>query len=270
MRTHKHPSAPSCPVTPRRATPRSLVALDELGRGTATSDGAAIAAAVLDYLAKEVKCRCGGCRRLVCLRSYITGAWLVARLVACCSMLQFWALWQCQGPTAGQGYVMAHGDPMSRGDRAPLLAWPKKRAHPRPLPPCPLQVVALQISKGRTRCCWLQPAPNHSLPALRSPCPPSLLCCASSCLIQPHPPPNRPSTLEPALHSTLPLPPLHPLSFSTSQGPLCHALPPPLRLPRQRPRCGPHAYGVRGDARGRGRRGGRGHLLVQAGGGGLP
>jgi DNA mismatch repair protein MSH3 len=43
---------------PRRATPRSLVALDELGRGTATSDGAAIAAAVLDYLAKEVKCRC--------------------------------------------------------------------------------------------------------------------------------------------------------------------------------------------------------------------
>lgn len=40
-----------------RATPRSIVALDELGRGTATTDGAAIAAAVLDYLAGEVRCR---------------------------------------------------------------------------------------------------------------------------------------------------------------------------------------------------------------------
>lgn len=40
-----------------RATQHSLVALDELGRGTATTDGAAIAASVLDYLASEVKCR---------------------------------------------------------------------------------------------------------------------------------------------------------------------------------------------------------------------
>jgi hypothetical protein len=42
-----------------RATPRSLVALDELGRGTSTSDGAAIAAAVLDAFAGGIKCRCG-------------------------------------------------------------------------------------------------------------------------------------------------------------------------------------------------------------------
>ena len=40
-----------------RATPRSLVALDELGRGTATADGAAIAGAVLDHLAHAVACR---------------------------------------------------------------------------------------------------------------------------------------------------------------------------------------------------------------------
>eukprot|EP00879_Flechtneria_rotunda_P010892 GHRR01011382.1.p1 GENE.GHRR01011382.1~~GHRR01011382.1.p1 ORF type:complete len:1038 (+),score=487.25 GHRR01011382.1:2036-5149(+) len=41
-----------------RATSRSLVALDELGRGTATLDGAAIAAAVLDHLAHITRC-CG-------------------------------------------------------------------------------------------------------------------------------------------------------------------------------------------------------------------
>lgn len=40
-----------------RATPRSLVALDELGRGTATLDGAAIAAAVLDHMSHEIGCR---------------------------------------------------------------------------------------------------------------------------------------------------------------------------------------------------------------------
>ncbi len=40
-----------------RATPASLVALDELGRGTATSDGAAIAAAVLDHLSAKTCCR---------------------------------------------------------------------------------------------------------------------------------------------------------------------------------------------------------------------
>jgi DNA mismatch repair protein MSH6 len=39
------------------ATRHSLVALDELGRGTATTDGAAIAAAVLDHLATSVRCR---------------------------------------------------------------------------------------------------------------------------------------------------------------------------------------------------------------------
>ncbi|KAK3939713.1 muts domain V-domain-containing protein [Diplogelasinospora grovesii] len=40
----------------RSATPRSLVVLDELGRGTSTHDGAAIAQAVLEHVAKEVRC----------------------------------------------------------------------------------------------------------------------------------------------------------------------------------------------------------------------
>lgn len=40
-----------------RATSASLVALDELGRGTATSDGAAIAAAVVAALTQKTKCR---------------------------------------------------------------------------------------------------------------------------------------------------------------------------------------------------------------------
>jgi DNA mismatch repair protein MSH6 len=40
-----------------RATRHSLVALDELGRGTATVEGGAIASAVLEYLANKVKCR---------------------------------------------------------------------------------------------------------------------------------------------------------------------------------------------------------------------
>lgn len=39
------------------ATRYSLVALDELGRGTATTDGAAIASAVLDHLSRSIKCR---------------------------------------------------------------------------------------------------------------------------------------------------------------------------------------------------------------------
>lgn len=40
----------------RSATPRSLVILDELGRGTSTHDGAAIAQAVLQYVVTETKC----------------------------------------------------------------------------------------------------------------------------------------------------------------------------------------------------------------------
>ncbi|CAL9753886.1 unnamed protein product [Musa acuminata subsp. burmannicoides] len=39
------------------ATQNSLVALDELGRGTATSDGQAIAASVFEYLVHRVQCR---------------------------------------------------------------------------------------------------------------------------------------------------------------------------------------------------------------------
>jgi DNA mismatch repair ATPase MutS len=40
------------------ATPRSLVILDEIGRGTSTSDGLAIATSVLEHLHDEVGCRC--------------------------------------------------------------------------------------------------------------------------------------------------------------------------------------------------------------------
>ncbi|KAL2157037.1 hypothetical protein VTH06DRAFT_7941 [Thermothelomyces fergusii] len=40
----------------RGATPRSLVVLDELGRGTSTHDGAAIAHAVLDYVVRHSRC----------------------------------------------------------------------------------------------------------------------------------------------------------------------------------------------------------------------
>ena len=39
------------------ATPDSMVVLDELGRGTSTLDGYAIASAVLRHLAETVDCR---------------------------------------------------------------------------------------------------------------------------------------------------------------------------------------------------------------------
>lgn len=40
----------------KQATPRSLVILDELGRGTSTHDGVAIAQAVLDHVVRDVRC----------------------------------------------------------------------------------------------------------------------------------------------------------------------------------------------------------------------
>lgn len=40
----------------KQATPRSLVILDELGRGTSTHDGMAIAHAVLEHVVRETKC----------------------------------------------------------------------------------------------------------------------------------------------------------------------------------------------------------------------
>jgi DNA mismatch repair protein MSH6 len=40
------------------ATFKSLAILDELGRGTSTFDGYSIAHAVLNYLLKQLKCRC--------------------------------------------------------------------------------------------------------------------------------------------------------------------------------------------------------------------
>ncbi|OJD31082.1 dna mismatch repair protein msh3 [Diplodia corticola] len=39
----------------KQASPRSLVILDELGRGTSTHDGVAIAQAVLDYMVRDIK-----------------------------------------------------------------------------------------------------------------------------------------------------------------------------------------------------------------------
>jgi DNA mismatch repair protein MSH3 len=42
----------------KSASPRSLVILDELGRGTSTHDGVAIAGAVLDWVVRETKCLC--------------------------------------------------------------------------------------------------------------------------------------------------------------------------------------------------------------------
>jgi len=42
----------------KSAGPRSLVILDELGRGTSTHDGVAIAGSVLDYVVRETKCLC--------------------------------------------------------------------------------------------------------------------------------------------------------------------------------------------------------------------
>lgn len=40
----------------KQASPRSLVILDELGRGTSTHDGVAIAQAVLEHVVREVRC----------------------------------------------------------------------------------------------------------------------------------------------------------------------------------------------------------------------
>ena len=40
------------------ATPRSLVILDELGRGTATHDGVAIAVAAMEHVALRLRCCC--------------------------------------------------------------------------------------------------------------------------------------------------------------------------------------------------------------------
>lgn len=41
----------------QHATPHSLVILDELGRGTSTFDGTAIAHAVVKYLVEQKQCR---------------------------------------------------------------------------------------------------------------------------------------------------------------------------------------------------------------------
>jgi DNA mismatch repair ATPase MutS len=39
-----------------QSTPESLVIIDELGRGTSTFDGMAIASAVLKFIVKEIGC----------------------------------------------------------------------------------------------------------------------------------------------------------------------------------------------------------------------
>ena len=50
-------SAPPPPLPPSRPTLRSVVILDELGRGTSTFDGTAIAHAVVHHLATVTRCR---------------------------------------------------------------------------------------------------------------------------------------------------------------------------------------------------------------------
>ena len=47
-----------------QATERSLVILDEVGRGTSTFDGLAIAQAVVEYMYTTVKARCFICNPL--------------------------------------------------------------------------------------------------------------------------------------------------------------------------------------------------------------
>lgn len=42
----------------RRATPQSLVIMDEIGRGTSAREGRAIASAVLEHLHWSIACRC--------------------------------------------------------------------------------------------------------------------------------------------------------------------------------------------------------------------
>ena len=41
----------------RHATPSSLITLDEVGRGTGTADGLAIARAVIEYLVRRVRAK---------------------------------------------------------------------------------------------------------------------------------------------------------------------------------------------------------------------
>ena len=48
----------STPYLKPRKLPRSLAVLDELGRGTSTFDGTAIALAVLRHVALEIRARC--------------------------------------------------------------------------------------------------------------------------------------------------------------------------------------------------------------------
>lgn len=40
----------------KAATPRSLIVLDELGRGTSTNDGLAVAHAVLQHIVTKIQC----------------------------------------------------------------------------------------------------------------------------------------------------------------------------------------------------------------------
>lgn len=74
------------------ATPRSLVIVDELGRGTATHDGVAIAAATLQHLVRHTRC----CALFVTHYPEVRSVRLRARWAAAGEPAVTRGLWRCR------------------------------------------------------------------------------------------------------------------------------------------------------------------------------
>ena len=94
-----------------RASERSLVGLDELGRGTATSDGAAIASAVLQHFASVIGCRSvpviyppcwDAVRRLCMTMQYSIYDWLYLLLLTVHLYLAVWFVNSIEWPLQAQ------------------------------------------------------------------------------------------------------------------------------------------------------------------------